>query len=138
MKGQVFTLDLFVALSIFFTVIVMIAYFWLIMPNTRQSYIQEKANIVAEFLASNKLGDENILNCSKIINLSLESDPKIIKNGLNVNPYDIFVEFKNMTAVCSGNKINIGSSISSNSIASVVKIVYLDGQKMQMIVRLYD
>jgi len=138
MKGQLFSLDLFVALSIFFTVIAMVAYFWLIMPNTKQSDIQEKANIIAEFLAANKLGDENVLECSKITNLSLETDAQIIKNKLNVNPYDIFVEFKNTTAVCSGNKVNIGSSISSTNIASVVKIVYLDGQKMQMIVRLYD
>jgi len=138
MKGQLFSLDLFVALSIFFAVIAIVAYFWLVMPSTRPFDIQEKANIVAEFLTSTKLGDENVLDCSKITNLSLESSPQIIKNRLNVNPYDIFVEFKNTTVMCNGKKTNIGSPISSTSIASVVKIVYVDGQRMQMIVRLYD
>ena len=97
MRGQLFSLDLFVALSIFFAVIAMVAYFWLIMPSTRPFNIQEKANIVAEFLASTKLGDENILDCSKLYNIAFKNYDQL-KTELNANPYDIWVELKDVSS----------------------------------------
>ena len=45
---------------------------------------------------------------------------------------------KNSSAICSGDEINIGSELSSSRVVSIVRLVYVDGEKMQMIVRLYD
>jgi len=137
MRGQLFSIDLMVALSIFFAVIGIIAYIWLIIPDYTIYDVQEKANSVSSFLVSTKLGEENILECSKITTLS-SKDYNTIKTELNTNPYDVWIEFKNTSAICNGDEINIGSELSSSRVASTVRIVYVDGEKMQMIVRLYD
>ena len=137
MKAQLFSIDLLVALTIFFTVIALVAYFWLVIPSTRSYDVQEKANLIAGFLVSKKLGDENVLECSKVTELA-SKDCSTIKSELNANPYNISLEFKNTTATCNGNKININCTSSSTFTASVVRVVYLNGQKMQMVVRLYD
>jgi len=137
MKGQLFSIDLIVALSLFFAVISIIAYIWLIIPDYSIYDVQEKANTVSSFLVSTKLGEENVLKCSKITTLS-SKDYDIIKTEINTNPYDVWVEFKNTSAICNGDEINIGSELISSRVASVVRIVYVEGEKMQIIVRLYD
>lgn len=137
MKGQLFSIDLIVALSVFFAVIGIVAYIWLIIPDYTIYDVQEKANTVSSFLVSTKLGEENFLECSEITTLA-SKDYDTIKTELNTNPYDVWIEFKNTSAICNGGEINIGSELSSSRIVSVVRIVYVDGEKMQMIVRLYD
>ena len=137
MKGQLFSIDFLVALTIFFAVISIAGYLWLALPSYRMYDVQERANSIAEFLVTSKLGEENILECSKITDLASKNDG-IIKTELNANPYDVWVEFKNTTTVCNGEKTDISSESSSLRIASVVRIVYVDGEKIQMIVRLYD
>lgn len=137
MKGQLFSVDFLMALTLFFAVIGIAAYLWLALPNYRIYDVQERANSIAEFLVSSKLGEENILECSKITDLASKND-ETIKTELNANPYDIWVEFKNTTSICNGEKVDISSESTSPRIASVVRIVYVEGEKMQMIVRLYD
>jgi len=137
MRGQLFSIDLIVALSLFFAVIGIIAYIWLIIPDYSIYDVQEKANTVSSFLVSTKLGEENVLECSEVTTLA-SKNYDTIKTELNTNPYDIWVEFKNTSAICNGDEINIGSELISSRVASVVRIVYVDGEKMQMIVRLYD
>lgn len=137
MKGQLFSIDFLAALTIFFAVIGLVAYIWLILPDYRIYDVQERANSVAEFLVTSKLGEENVLECSKITDLASKDD-ETIKTELNANPYDIWVEFKNTTSICNGEKVDVSSESTSARIASVVRIVYVDEEKMQMIVRLYD
>jgi len=137
MKGQLFSVDFLMALTLFFAVIGIAAYLWLALPNYRIYDVQERANSIAEFLVSSKLGEENILECSKITDLASKND-ETIKTELNANPYDIWVEFKNATSICNGDKVDISSESTSPRIVSVVRIVHVEGEKMQMIVRLYD
>lgn len=138
MKAQIFSLDIVFALAIFFIVIGLIMYFWFIMPTESPSFsVQDKANMVADNLITKKIGNENILECEKVTALASKNYNET-RNELGCREYELFVEFKNTTKVCNGNKLNIGNSTNATYTASVVRIVYLDNQKMQMIVRLYD
>jgi len=70
MKGQLFSVDLFVALTIFFLVIGLIFYIWTGFQNPRIIDVQEKAISVSEFLISSKIGREAILDCNKNLMIS--------------------------------------------------------------------
>ena len=103
MKGQLFSIDFMVALSIFFAVIGMVAYIWLIIPDYSIYDVQEKANTVSDFLVSIKLGEENILECSEITTLA-SKDYDTIKSELNTNPYDVWIELKTVQLFVVGMK----------------------------------
>jgi len=137
MKGQLFSIDLLVAVTIFFFVLGLAVYFWLIMPSVQTFDIQEKTNLISEYLVSYRLGTENVLDCWEVSNLS-SNNYNDTKEELNVAPYDIYVEFKNTSNICDGNETSIGEPVSATKISSVARIVYLDEKIMQMIVRLYD
>jgi hypothetical protein len=137
MKGQLFSFDLMVSVVVFMFTIGVIGFIWFTLPMRPNLLIQEKANTVADYLVTSRLGDENFLGCDKIASLNL-NDYSTIRKELGTGEFDLFVEFKNSSMVCAGNQINIGTEvINSNRAVSVVRIVKLDNQKMQMIVRLY-
>jgi hypothetical protein len=137
MKAQLFSIDLLVAITIFFTILGLISYFWIIGPNVQSYDMQEKANLVSGFLVSYKLGTENGLKCWKVVDLASKNYNET-RTEINAYPYDIFIEFKNTSSICNGDQVNIGESKDSSRIVSVVRLVYLDDQMMQMVVRLYE
>ncbi len=139
MRGQLFSIDLLVALSLFFLVLGLIFYIWTAFQIPRIKDVQEKALTVSEFLVSSKIGKEAILDCGKTSVLAAKSYDDI-KTELSVRQYDIFVEFTNTTPICGGNQTNIGmTATNKNIVAAASRFVYfnLDKQNMTMVVRLY-
>ena len=147
MKGQLFSIDIMVAMGLFFIVLAMIFYIWTTIQDPRIKDVQERALSVSEFLVSSRIGKESILDCYKTYLLANKStnnsaDYSAVKTELSVGQFDLFVEFKNTSAntsaICSGNQTNIGVNLTNTTnVASIVRFVSLDNQKMQMIVRLY-
>jgi hypothetical protein len=138
MKGQLFSIDFMISLSIFLLTLTLVFFLIIVKPGTTNTSIQTKANQIADFLVTTKLGTENILRCTKIVDLASQSY-ETIRNDTGATPFDIYVKFVNSTNICSGSQTDIGSVPSvSTTIVSVVRIVNIDQNKMQMIVRLYD
>jgi len=134
MKGQAFSLDFFVALSIFLLTIVFIVYISGLNMGFKET-INEKAGKISDFLAVKKLGEENILDCGRILDVSSKGYDELRKISA---PYDIYIEFKNTSAVCSGQDVNLGLQLNNNiQTSSVSRLVYLDNQLLQMVIRLY-
>lgn len=138
MKGQLFSIDFMVAVFIFLVTLSLVIYFGLVIPRGSNQEIQARANSVADYLVTEKLGSQNILECYKVVNFASKNYDEI-KNETGSNPYDIWVEFKNSSVICDGNQTNFGDQPSTTTIiSSIIRIIYLDDKKMQMIVRLYD
>lgn len=137
MKAQAFSLDFVVAVTILIFLMGIITFVWFAIPSTRILDMQGKANAISDYLVVQKFGDENVLICPKISLFSLE-DYATIKDDLHVGPYDIWVQFMNTTVMCDGNQTYFGVFLNNTSqTASVARIVLVDGNKMQMIVKLY-
>jgi len=96
MKGQLFSVDFLVALTLFFAVIAMAAYVWLALPDYRIYDFQERANSIAEFLVTHKFGEENILECSKLYDFVLK-DYEDLRSELNVKPYHVWIKLKDVS-----------------------------------------
>ncbi len=97
MKGQLFSVDLVVALSIFLGIIMLAAYFLMAIPDTTIQDMQMKANSIASSLAANGIGIEGIVDCdklAKLANMSYED----LKAQYGVNPYELWIELPNITA----------------------------------------
>ena len=137
MRGQLFSIDFMIGLALFLVVIAMVFVLGVIKPNMSSLSIQGRVNQITDFLVLNKLGTENILGCNKILNMS--SQPyEVIRNETGASPFNIYVEFKNNTNICSGNQTSIGMVVTnSTATTSVVRIVNVQGNKMQMVVKLY-
>jgi len=137
MKGQLFSIDFMIALGIFILTLGLVLYLGYFQFSTSQQIIERSANTIADNIVSNKLGEENILDCVKVTNLASKTYDTI-RNETNAYPYDIFIEFMNTTPICGNKKVNIGNKLTkSRTATAIVRIVYLDGQKIQMVVRLY-
>ena len=95
MKGQIFSIDSLVAFSIFFLVIAMIAYLWIEVSLIPSFDIQQRANEVADFMITDKMADDNVLNCSKLFELTLE-DYEDLRSELNIGPYDFWIELEGL------------------------------------------
>jgi len=93
MKGQVFSIDSLVALSIFMMIIAMIAYVWIEVSVIPSFDIQGKANEIADFMVSIKMGEQNVLNCSKLFALTVQ-DYEDLRTELNTGPYDFWIEIE--------------------------------------------
>lgn len=94
MKAQIFSSDFVFALIIFFVIIGLASYFWLSMPESAYQ-LQQKANMVSEYLIS-KWGDENIITCSSLYDFATKEYDEL-RTGLNAKPYDVWIELKNLT-----------------------------------------
>ncbi len=137
MKGQLFSIDFMIALTIFIGTIAVISFLGIVKPGVTDLSMQAKANQISDLLVTGKLGrNENVLDCSVVVGLSSQSYD-FIRNETKAAPFDIYVEFKNNTNICSGNQTSLGTPKSANTAVSVVRIVNLDNKMMQMIVRLY-
>ena len=95
MKGQLFSIDSLVAFSIFFLIMGMIAYIWIQSSLIPSFELQTRAHEIADFVVSNMMADENILNCSKLFELTLE-DYEDLREKLNIGPYDFWIEIEGM------------------------------------------
>ncbi len=95
MKAQVFSIDSLVAFSIFFIIMGMIAYIWVQTSLIPTFEIQQRANEVADFIVTDKMADGNILNCSKLFDLTLQ-DYEDLRSELNIGPYDFWIEIEGM------------------------------------------
>jgi len=95
MKGQVFSIDSLVAFSIFFLIIAMIAYLWIEVSLIPSFDIQQRSNEVADFMITDKMADDNVLNCSKLFELTLE-DYEDLRSELNIGPYDFWIELEGL------------------------------------------
>ncbi len=137
MKGQVFSSDLLVSLSIFFMIIIFIVYFWFITPSTQNIELKDKANSIGDYLTSSRLGNENILLCNQIIGLANQTYANI-KSDIGAERFDVFVQFNNNTPICNGVSSFGFDDQSANSIASMVRFVKVNNQKMQMVIKTYE
>lgn len=138
MKGQLFSIDFMIGLSIFLITMSLVFYLVMIKPAASNLSIQAKTNQIAEFLVTSKLGTENVLVCDEIYSLSIEPYADILKDT-DARPYDISVLFLNNTNICLGRQTTIGATPSTyTTVVSTVRIVNVDGNEMQMVVKLYD
>lgn len=141
MKAQLFSLDFLVATSIFILLIGVIIFVWFSIPSSRITELESKANSVSDYLVVKRLGNENLLSCPTISNLSNSSlyNYSALKVELNAAPYDIWTQFLNKSVMCNGNLTNFGVYLNNSThTASVVRIVLVGQEKMPMIVRLYE
>lgn len=143
MKAQIFSMDFAFALSIFFAILFLVMYFWVIIPTYSGYGLQKKTNTVVEYLLLNKLASnlyprkDNFLNCSAITELNSQTYSSV-KATLG-SPYDFFVKFNNNSAVCSGASLNIGYNLTNKTYTtSIVRLVSLDNQTMQMVAMFYE
>jgi len=119
MKGQLFAIDLLVALTLFFAVIGIAAYLWLIIPDYEIYNLQEKAHSISSHLVSSKLGNENIVSCEKLYDFSLKNYEEI-KTELAVGPDDIWIKFENMSSdTCPGIRLNLDVMLILDTSASM-------------------
>ncbi len=138
MKGQIFSMDLMISLVIFFSVIAIVMYFWFIVPTFPEYNLIEKANSIGNYLTTSKLGFESMLKCSLITNLAAK-DYDVIKEELNVGPYDMWITFSNTSNICGGGKTTLGEQFTNTTYAAAIfRIVHVDDQKMRMNVVIYD
>lgn len=138
MKGQLFSFDFIFSLFIFFGILGFVIYFWLTMPTYKEYGLQEAVNDAAVFLTIKKLGNENMLECKNVVEFSAKNYGDI-KSEIGHAQYDVYVELKNTSAVCGGDNVNFGYNFTNKTyVSSVARIVSLDNEKMQMVVKLYE
>lgn len=138
MKGQLFSMDLLISITIFFGVLILVLYFWFIVPTYPEYNLIEKANGIGDYLVLSKLGHEAMLLCPSISELAAKNYSDI-KDELNVGSYDVWVTFSNTTNMCDGNKTTIGEQFTNTTYAaSIIRVVNVKDEKMQMRVMIYE
>ncbi len=95
MKAQVVSMDFIIAFLIFLSIVSFFAYFWATMPFP--SGLQQKGFSVSDYLLSYKLGEESIINCTKLAEIAFK-DYESLRSELNANPYDVWIEFGGIDA----------------------------------------
>ncbi|MFH0830383.1 MAG: vWA domain-containing protein [Candidatus Aenigmatarchaeota archaeon] len=98
MKGQLFSLDLMVALTIFLGIVMLAMYFMMLVPTNTIYYgdMQTKANSMASQLTTIEIGTEGNLDCDKLIQIANMSYDDL-RRELGAGEYDIWVEIPNVT-----------------------------------------
>lgn len=105
-KAQVISLDFIIAFLIFLSLISFFAYLWL-SASFQPWHLQEKAFSVSEYLLSNKIGEESIINCIKLAEIAF-IDYETLKKELNANPYEVWIEFSDIDAsLCPAIRRNL-------------------------------
>ena len=135
MKAQIFSIDVMIAVPIFFFSLAIVTYLWLVVPQDTQD-LQYRANLLADRLVFLEIATENMVDCGKL-QTTASKDYETLKSDLNLR-YNYYVYFSNTTPICNGYA-NFGVNLqSADHASSVVRIVHVSPSSMQMVVTLYD
>ncbi len=98
MKAQAITLDFIASFLLFMLILSMVAGIWIMMPSYSYDYsLRQKANSIADYLLTGAIGDESVIDCTKLSNLAFQNYDQL-KSWLNSNPYEVWVELEGMDA----------------------------------------
>ncbi len=105
-KAQAITIDFIIAFIIFLSLISSFMYLWANI-SFQPPQIQQKGFSVSEYLLSQKIGEESIIDCAKLAEIAFE-DYESLKSNLNVGPYDVWIEFSGIDAsLCPSIRRNL-------------------------------
>ncbi len=92
-KGQAVSMDFIIAFLIFLSIISLFAYLW--STISLPSGMQQKSFSVSDYLLSHRLGEESVINCTKLSEIAFK-DYESLRSELNANPYEVWIEFSDM------------------------------------------
>lgn len=122
-KAQAVSIDFIIAFIIFLSLISFFMYLWTTV-SFQPAQLQQKGSSVSEYLLSRKIGEESIINCTKLAEIAFE-DYESLRSGLSAAPYDVWIEFSGIDAsLCPSVRRNLDIMIVLDRSGS------MDGQKL--------